>query len=338
PACARSVWSIHSTPSQAIYKLREIFAPLCEDEPRGRYHHENSIRPGQVRQGSGASWNVNPVGPVIAMWQVRLKNVSAKATALRLSRSWLHHPSDIRIFRATMALHQESDSTLYVFEKQHSSSPGVTQPAVRLFVHRRMHPQPRFLTTNRQVGEGTRDSDGLKSDKDEQYTDISKDQLRNLQVREIMSSVPFESPSTRQRQGQDTEAVAGRAGFNSCLASYARPSLVRSLLHYGPEKGRVSIISSTNACSSAQRQVAADEQTGFLRASNHLITGPLIRPRLKLFRQALVITLGLLQLFRSGIEAIDGRALFLVLVASSSSRSSPPFVSGCADARSYSNE
>ncbi|KAK1455057.1 hypothetical protein CMEL01_03817 [Colletotrichum melonis] len=256
----------------------------------------------------------------------------------------------IRIFRATMALHQESDSTLYVFEKQHSSSPGVTQPAVRLFVHRRMHPQPRFLTTNRQVGEGTRDSDGLKSDKDEQYTDISKDQLRNLQVREIMSSVPFESPSTRQRQGQDTEAVAGRAGFNSCLASYARPSLVRSLLHYGPEKGRVSIISSTNACSSAQRQVAADEQTGsvisnsillspsFLRASNHLITGPLIRPRLKLFRQALVITLGLLQLFRSGIEAIDGRALFLVLVSSSSSRSSPPFVSGCADARSYSNE
>lgn len=73
-------------------------------------------------------------------------------------------------------------------------------------------------------------------------------------------------------------------------------------------------------------------------ASSHLITGPLIRPRLKLFRQALVITLGLLQLFRSRIEAIDGKALFLVLVASSSSRSSPPFVSGCADARSYSNE
>lgn len=92
----------------------------------------------------------------------------------------------------------------------------------------------------------------LKSDKAERYTDISKDQLRDLQVREIMSSVPFESPSTRQRQGEGTEVVAGRAGFNSCLASYARPSLVRSLLHHGPERGRVSIISSTNACSSAQ--------------------------------------------------------------------------------------
>ncbi|KAK7460134.1 hypothetical protein Landi51_00383 [Colletotrichum acutatum] len=205
----------------------------------------------------------------------------------------------IRIFRATMALHQESDSTLYALEKQQSSSPGVTQPGARLFVHKRMHPQPRFLTTNRQVGEGTRDSDGLRSDRDERHTDISKDQLRDLQVREIMSSVPFESPNAR-------------------LLLMSRPG---RLFRIPP------------SCLQGTYLSLAVIFPQLSQASSHLITGPLIRPRLKLFRQALVITLGLLQLFRSRIEAIDGKALFLVLVASRSSRSSPPFVSWISKSR-----
>lgn len=78
--------------------------PLASANPGARYHHQNSIRPGQGRQGSWSSWNVNPVGPVVGIWQVRLKNASAKATALRLPLLCLHHSSDIRIVRAAKAI------------------------------------------------------------------------------------------------------------------------------------------------------------------------------------------------------------------------------------------